>query len=207
MEVESLSPGETKAGTVAGEHRRSNGKRRIAVFLMVGLLCVGLLALLGSQILAPAQGQTNPGSNPLLGHPAPDFTLATLSSHPAPAVHLAGLKGKRVMLNFWASWCDACKQEAALLQTTWQRVQAQGVVFLGIDMQDTQSDGLNFLRTYGVTYPNVVDPNGSVTINYGVTGVPETFFLDRHGVVVQKVIGELTEQTLQSNLQAILRST
>ncbi len=191
MEVESLSPGETKAGTGAGEHRRNGGKRRIAVFLVVGLLCVGLLALLGSQILAPAQGQTNPGSSPLLGHPAPDFTLATLSSHPAPAVHLAGLKGKQVMLNFWASWCDACKQEAALLQTTWQRVQAQGVVF----------------RTFGVTYPNVVEPNGSVTINYGVTGVPETFFHDRHGVVVQKVIGELTEQTLQSNLQAILRST
>jgi len=207
MEVESLSPGETKAGTGAGEHRRNGGKRRIAVFLVVGLLCVGLLALLGSQILAPAQGQTNPGSSPLLGHPAPDFTLATLSSHPAPAVHLAGLKGKQVMLNFWASWCDACKQEAALLQTTWQRVQAQGVVFLGIDIQDTQSDGLNFLRTFGVTYPNVVEPNGSVTINYGVTGVPETFFLNRHGVVVQKVIGELTEQTLQSNLQAILRST
>ncbi len=109
------------------------------------------------------------------------------------------------MLNFWASWCDVCKAEARLLQNTWQRVQGQGIVFVGIDIQDTQSDGLSFLQTYGITYPNVVDADGSVTINYGVTGVPETFFLNRQGVIVKKVIGELTEQTLENNLQLISR--
>jgi cytochrome c biogenesis protein CcmG/thiol:disulfide interchange protein DsbE len=61
------------------------------------------------------------------------------------------------------------------------------------------------LQTYGITYPNVIDASGSVAINYGVTGVPETFFIDRHGVIVSKVIGELTAQTLQSNLQLIAR--
>ncbi len=207
MEDEGLSPAETRVETEAIGHRRSGGKRRIAVFLVVGFLCVALLALLGSQVLAPAQGTANPGSSPLIGHSAPDFTLAALSSHPAPAVHLASLKGKPVMLNFWASWCDPCKHEAALLQTTWQRVQGQGIVFLGIDFQDDHSAGLNFLHTYGITYPNVVDDTGSTAINYGVTGIPETFFLNRHGVIVSKVIGELTEQTMQSNLQMILPST
>ena len=109
------------------------------------------------------------------------------------------------MLNFWASWCDPCKQEAPLLEAMWQRVQGQGIVFLGIDFEDRQSDGLSFLQTYGITYPNVVDTDGSVAINYGVTGVPETVFIDRHGVFVHKVIGELTAQTLQSNLQLIAR--
>ncbi len=207
MEDEGLSPTQTPVESEVVGRRRSGGKRRIAVFLTVGLACVGLLALLGSQILVPAQSQTNAGISPLIGHPAPDFTLAALSSQSTPAVHLASLKGKPVMLDFWASWCVPCQHEAPLLQTTWQRVQGQGVVFLGIDFQDDHTQGLNFLHTYGITYPNVVDDSGSTAINYGVTGVPETFFLNRQGVIVSKVIGELTEQTMQSNLQGILRST
>ncbi len=207
MELESPSPGETRTETGVVEHRRSGGRRRIVVFLAVSLACVALLALLGSQILVPAQNQTNSGISPLLGHPAPDFTLASLSSGPAPAIHLASLKGKPVMINFWASWCDPCKHEAPLLQATWQHVQSQGIIFLGIDFQDNHTEGLNFLRTNGITYLNVVDDTGSTAINYGLTGVPETFFLNRRGVIVSKVTGELTQQTLQSNLQVILHST
>ncbi len=207
MEDEGLSPTHTPVESGVVGRRRSGGKRRIAVFLAVGLACVGLLALLGSQLLVPAQSQANAGISPLIGHPAPDFTLAALSSQPAAAVHLASLKGKPVMLDFWASWCVPCQHEAPLLQATWQRVQSQGIVFLGIDFQDDHTQGLNFLHTYGITYPNVVDDSGSTAINYGLTGVPETFFLNRQGVIVSKVIGELTQQTIQSNLQGILRTT
>src|SRR6266851_1558185 len=134
----------------------------------------------------PAQGQANNGISPLIGHPAPDFTLTVLSSRPAPAIHLASLKGKPVMINFWASWCVPCQQEAPLLQSTWQHVQSQGIIFLGIDFQDDHTEGLNFLHTYKITYLNVVDVTGSIAINYGLTGVPETFFLNRRGVVVSK---------------------
>jgi cytochrome c biogenesis protein CcmG/thiol:disulfide interchange protein DsbE len=211
MEIEqrlpdSTSRDETPAEKGTAGRRRSVRKRRIVVFLLVILLSASFLALLGSQVLTPAQNQGQAGdTSPLIGHPAPDFTLAVLSTHASPALHLASLKGKPVMLNFWASWCDVCKAEAPLLQNAWQRVQSQGIVFVGIDIQDTRSDGLSFLQTYGITYPNVVGASGSVTINYGVTGVPETFFLNRQGVIVKKVIGELTEQTLQSNLQLISR--
>ena len=111
------------------------------------------------------------------------------------------------MLNFWASWCVPCQLEAPLLEATWRSVQNQGVVFLGIDYQDDHTQGLNFLRTYSITYLNVADSSGATAINYGLSGVPETFFLNRQGVIVSKVIGELTRQTLQSNLQALLRST
>ncbi len=202
---------EPDAGTILPQEkvpgRRRWSRRRIIIFVMVGLLNIGLLSLLASQLLTPASQATNTATNPLLGRPAPDFTLPMLSTHPAPPLHLASLKGKPIMLNFWASWCDPCKQEAPLLENTWQRTQSQGIVFIGIDYSDTRTDGLSFLQQYGITYPNVTDTNGSVAINYGLTGVPETFFIDRHGKIVQKVIGQLTEQTLQNNLQLILRST
>ena len=203
----SLDEGETEKRVPGGKRSR---KRRITIFLLVCLLNVGLLALLWSQLLTPAQKQSNAGgtgsSSPLIGHPAPDFSLAVLSSRPASTIHLASLKGKLVMLNFWASWCVPCQHEAPLLQATWRSVQKQGVIFLGIDFQDARNDGLNFLHTYGITYLNVVDSTGATAINYGLSGVPETFFLNRQGIIVSKVIGELTKQTLQSNLQALLRS-
>lgn len=190
--------------------RKKNYKRRVIIFIIVSLVNAGLLALLWSQLLTPAQNPSSAGNtqsdSQLLGRPAPDFSLPVLSAHSSSTIRLTSLKGKPVMLNFWASWCDPCKREAPLLQATWRRVQSQGIIFLGIDFQDAQSDGLNFLRTYGITYPSVVDGTGATAINYGVSGVPETFFLNRQGIIVSKVVGQLTEQTLQSNLQALLRT-
>src|SRR5258708_33021205 len=113
MEAESLPPGKARTETGVVEHRRSGGKRRIVVFLTVSLACVALLALLGSQILAPAQSQTNSGTRPLIGHPAPDFTLEALRSRPMPSVHLASLKAKPVMLDFWASLTVHCLRESS----------------------------------------------------------------------------------------------
>jgi cytochrome c biogenesis protein CcmG/thiol:disulfide interchange protein DsbE len=207
--VEGVPANETPVEKLTEQPKRRTRRRRMLIFIAVSLLNAGLLALLASQLLVPAQnqGQTGTSSSPLIGRPAPDFTLSALSMHPAPALHLASFRGKPVMLNFWASWCDPCKHEAPLLQATWQRARSQGIVFIGVDYEDTQSDGLNFLQTYGITYANVVDSSGATAINYGVTGVPETVFIDRHGVIVHKVIGELTEQTLESNLHVLLGRT
>ena len=141
--------------------------------------------------------------SPLVGRPAPGFALTTFDGAP---LTLEAQRGKVVVVNFWASWCDPCKHEAHLLESTWQRVQSQSVVFIGVDYEDTRSEGLNFLHTYGITYANVVDSNGATAINYGVTGVPESFFIDCRGVVVHKVTGELSEQTLESNLAMLSRS-
>jgi len=203
--------GEPDAGKIRPEQqtaeKRRRSRRRVIIFVAAGLFNAGLLALLASQLLVPASQGSAASIGPLIGHPAPDFMLPLLSADPAPPIHLASLKGKPVMINFWASWCDVCRLEAPLLENTWQRTQSQGIVFLGIDYADTQSDGLNFLHQYGITYPNVTDTNGKVAINYGLTGVPETYFIDRRGIIVQKVIGELTEQTLQDNLNILLQKT
>jgi cytochrome c biogenesis protein CcmG, thiol:disulfide interchange protein DsbE len=188
---------------LTGRKKRSARRRRFIIVIAVSIINVALFALLGSQLLMPAQDQSHSANSSLEGHPAPDFTLATLNVHAAPKIELASLKGKPVMINFWASWCDTCKLEAPLLQSTCQRVQGKRVILIGIYMQYIRSDGLSFLQKYNITYLNVVDPSGAVAINYGVSGVPETIFIDRHSVVIHKVIGELTEQTLQSNIRSI----
>jgi cytochrome c biogenesis protein CcmG, thiol:disulfide interchange protein DsbE len=184
--------------------KKGSRKRSITIFIVVSLLNVGLLVFLWTQLLTPAQNAAQV-HDPLIGHPAPNFTLDALSLHPAASISLANFKGKPVVLNVWNSTCGPCVNEAPLLQSQWQHVKSQGIVFIGIDFQDTRSDGLGFLQKYGVTYPNVLDGSGSTAINYGVTGTPETIFIDRQGVVVSRVPFELTGQTLQSNLQLISR--
>src|SRR5947209_9551509 len=191
--------------------RRRSRKRSIIIFTIVSLLNVALLALLWSQLLTPAQNQASTDDNaagPLQGHPAPNFTLATLtalSTHPASTIELASFKGKPVVLNFWASSCGPCHEEAPMLQTTWQRVQSRGIVFIGIDFQDAQSDGLSFLQKYTITYPNALDPGGSTAIHYGITYTPTTFFINRQDVIVRSIPREMTELELKSSLQSLSR--
>lgn len=177
-------------------------RRRILIFCVVSLINVGLLALLLTQLLTPA---SNPVSDPLVGKSAPNFSLAMLPDSKS-TLSLSNFKGKSVVLNFWASWCDPCKQEAPLLESTWKHMQAQGknVVFLGIDFQDSSSNGKSFLRLYNITYQNAVDASGSVASAYGVTALPHTIFINQHGMVTGKVAGQLTAQVLASNLQSIL---
>jgi cytochrome c biogenesis protein CcmG, thiol:disulfide interchange protein DsbE len=190
--------------------RKRSRKRSIIIFSLVTLLNVALLAFLWTQLLSPAQNaaqgssQTNT-NDPLIGHPAPNFTLEALNLRPGSQVSLSSYKGKPIILNVWNSTCLPCMDEAHLLQSLWQKVKPQGVVFIGIDFQDVKGDGVSFLKKYAVTYQNVLDVSGSTAISYGVTATPETLFINRQGVVVSRVISELTEQSFQSNLQLITR--
>jgi cytochrome c biogenesis protein CcmG, thiol:disulfide interchange protein DsbE len=212
MENEELLPEPGEPGdapmTQGSTPRKSNTrKRRIIIFVVVSLLNAGLLALLWTQLLTPAQSRTQGTSNadPLIGQAAPNFTLAALGAREPSTISLSNYKGQPVVLNIWNSTCVPCMAEAPLLQAQSQKTHAQGVVFLGLDFQDTQGDGLHFLQQYGITYQNVLDATGSVAINYGVTGTPETFFINRRGIIVAHVVGELTAQSIQSNLRLITR--
>src|SRR5215469_10905213 len=192
--------------------KKRSRKRSIIIFSAVTLINVALLVFLWTQLLTPAQTTTQ-GSNqantndPLIGHSAPNFTLDALNVRPNMPVSLSSFKGKPVVLNVWNSTCVPCMDEAHLLQTFWKKMQPQGVVMIGIDFQDLKGDGLNFLKKYGITYQNVLDVSGSTAISYGVTATPETLFINRQGIVVSRVISELTEQSFQRNLQLITRSS
>lgn len=121
--------------------------------------------------------------------PAPALTLRRLD---APGtLSLASLRGKVVVINFWASWCVPCRDEAPLLERTWLENRAKGLVVLGVDANDYTADARRFVRKYGLTYPIVLDPHGSTLGHWGVPGLPTTFVVDRQGRVVAKVLGGL----------------
>src|SRR5579883_3561545 len=119
--------------------QKSKSRRKMLIFWAVSLFNVGLLVLIWTQLLTPA---SHPVSNSLIGHPAPDFSLAALRPQSGKnTLSLADFKGRPVVLNFWASWCEPCKEEAPLLESAWQQMQAQGkdVVFLGVDYQEASN--------------------------------------------------------------------
>ena len=130
---------------------------------------------------------------PTIGGPAPSFSLNRVD---APGkLELASLRGKPVVLNFWASWCVPCKGEATMLEQAWQQYRKQGVVFVGVDYHDVTSDARRFLAHHGVTYPSVQDGSGSIADRYGVSAVPETYFIDRRGRLVgTHIVGTVVNQ-------------
>lgn len=141
---------------------------------------------------------------PLEGRTAPDITAPLLNGAPGQMFHLTALKGKPVVVNFWASWCDPCTEEMPRLQTAYQTYQRQGVEFLGIAIFDSSDNARPFLQKYGVTYPAVLDSAGATTVDYGIASPPFTVFIGRDGKVVSKVAGGVSKEQLDSNIQALL---
>ena len=138
---------------------------------------------------------------PVVGSAAPDFTAAYLEDQ--GALKLSSLRGKPVLLNFWASWCPPCKDEAPLLEDAYAEYR-DDVEFVGIDIRDARDDAIEFVETYGVTYPQVRDEALRIYTQYGLTGQPESFFIDQDGIVVQHVKGPLTESSLYQYLEVLV---
>ena len=134
---------------------------------------------------------------------APDFDLPLLDG--MGRVVLSSLRGKAVVLNFWASWCIPCKEEAPRLQAAWERWRDRGVVFVGVDAQDFRSDARRFAARYGLTYPIVHDGKGSTLGRFGVSGFPETWFVDREGRLVgERVQGPVSAAQLDDDIRLAL---
>jgi len=151
---------------------------------------IGVAALLGLLIWKVAFGRTTGAADELaagkLVH-APAFTLDRLDRDGQLGV--GDLRGKAVVVNFWASWCVPCRDEAPVLQKTYERYRDQGLVVLGVDVNDFRQDARRFMKRYGLSYPVVYDGKGSTVGKWGVRGFPETFFVDRTG----KLVGERIE--------------
>ena len=170
---------------------------KLAAQLAAVALVAALLGLLIWKIV------TREHATAAIRKPAPAFTLPRLDR--PGTLSLASLRGKVVVLNFWASWCDPCKHETPLLEKAWNRYRARGLVVVGIDgSDDFSSDARTFMRKYGMTYPAVRDRRFSAVTHYGVTGYPETFFVNRRGTLIGHVAGPVDSDDLESRIQEAL---
>lgn len=160
----------------------------LAVLAVVGLLVFGLVSK-GSSGVA-------------LGEAAPNSPLPRLGSGGEGS--LAEYRGRWVLVNFWASWCEPCKEEAPVLERFQRQHGGPGFTVLGIDSRDLTSDGLDFVRRYGLSYPQLRDGDGAAAHDFGTTGVPENFLVDPRGKVRLLVRGPVDEEYLQSNVAPFL---
>ena len=167
-----------------------------------------LLGLLGWAITAPETGPRG-GSNlgfsslDLEGREAPDFALQDLDGQ---TVLLSDHRGKVVMVDFWASWCPSCRQEASHLVELYEEYQPRGVEFVGVAIWDYPDDLRSYIDEFGVQYANALDRKGTVAIDYGVVATPEKFFIDREGNIVRKFVGPTSPDLIRQQLDQLLES-
>ena len=169
--------------------------RRIIITLAVLLPLIGILAYGFSR-------DPRYINSPLIGRPAAPFAVTLFDGK---KLSLDDLKGKTVFLNFWASWCPPCRAEARDLEAAWQTFKDGDVLFLGIDIQDTDEDARAYLKEFNVTYPNGRDLSGKVAVDYGVWGIPETFFIDPQGQITYKHVGSLGSALITAKLDEARR--
>ena len=173
------------------------GAQALSVALVVGLLALLIWKVAHQTGSANVAAEVGKGKKPV----APDFTLPRLDGD--GTLSLAGYDGKPRVINFWASWCGPCRDEAPLLQDAARTFKGRLVV-LGVDYQDFTGDARKFVRNFGLTYPIGRDGNGSLLPRWGVTGAPESFFIDRTGKVVAHVPGAVTKETLAAGIRKAL---
>jgi cytochrome c biogenesis protein CcmG/thiol:disulfide interchange protein DsbE len=184
-------------------------KRRLSPPVVVAL--VGVVALLGLLTYGVVASGPDRGFEQALARgekiPAPAFRLDRLSGGGRGT--LADYRGKVVVLNVWASWCDPCREESPLLQRWHKRMSRDGGgTVLGIVALDASSDARDFIREYGLTYPMLRDPDASVVQgDWGVAGYPETFVIDRRGRIVALARGPVDEEWMRTEVEPLLERT
>lgn len=165
----------------------------VGVVIIVGLIVGGLVLATGDRVDWTADRQ-----RPI----APDFTAQTLDG---ATVRLSDLRGRPVVLNFWASWCGPCRVEARDLEAAWQAYRDQGVVFLGVNTSDSEGGARQYIEEFGLTYPSIQDTSADLSRVYGAGALPTTVFIDREGRVAGRRMGVLRASALAARVEELLR--
>ncbi len=186
--AEGTLPQETTAAPE--QEARSMRWGRIVVWAVVALIIV----FLAFGLIQAFQSQPTEGV-------APDFTMET---YDGGSITLSDLRGQVVVINFWASWCGPCAEEAPDLQQAWEDYRDQGVMFIGVDYVDSEEKGLAYIERFGITYPNGADLGTKISDLYHIRGVPETFVINREGEITYFAMQPLTYQQIASEIEKAL---
>lgn len=168
--------------------------------LLLGLVWIALSA--ETDKTAPTRQMAAPQK----GFLAPDFSLPQMESE--SAVTLSDLRGRVIVVNFWASWCPPCKAEMPAMQKIYTAYQSQGLIVLAVNstVQDSQNSAADFAKQNNLTFPILLDLNGKATRQYAIRSLPTTFFIDRDGVIREIVIGgPMSEALLQTRVEDLLK--
>ena len=141
--------------------------------------------------------------SPLIGKPAPEFSLPALDGD-GENLGSADFTGRPYVVNFWASWCAPCREEAPALESFYRTWSSQGVGMVGIVYSDSPDEARAFREEFGLTYPQVTDPGGVTAIDFGVFGIPETYVVDERGIVMAKIAGAVSAGTLDEVLARVV---
>ncbi|NTW12825.1 MAG: TlpA family protein disulfide reductase [Anaerolineales bacterium] len=171
--------------------------------VIIWVFLAGLLVIVAMGLNRAQQGTIQPGQV------VDDFTLPLFSGYEYEGkseVQLDDFRGKVVVINFWASWCKPCEQEAADLQRAWEAYEPTGdVIFLGVDYVDTEPEARVYLKKFGITFPNGPDLATRISQYFRIKGVPETYFIDRDGVLHYVQVGPFTSlQQIQNIIDPML---
>ena len=169
------------------------GRKRIGIIVAFALI----LALLGLLAWGLRKVQAGPRDSGM----APDFTITDFDRRTAT---LSKLRGQVVIVNFWASWCPPCREEAAYLEATWRKYKDKGVIFIGVDYVDTEKEALAYIKEFDITYINGPDIGTRAAQAYNIKGVPETYYVAKNGELRGVHIGPLKSPQLDEKIEELL---
>lgn len=205
------SPDQTPQTDAPASDAPASGRRRLLFFLLSMTPVLAIIALL---FWGQFRSDDNPGG--VLVHEESSESQVLVRLAPwfggydrvsGERVDLDDLRGRVVMVDFWSSWCVACRVEAADLAQVYREYDNADVEFVGIAVWDRPGDADEHIERYDVTYLNVLDPRGTMAVSYGVRGVPEKFFLDTEGRIIRKLIGPVSAEELRGILDGLLAAS
>ena len=183
--------------------QKNSKKLKATVIFLLAILIAGFTMFLAIGVMGTTTATSRSGKE-LVGKKAPSFVAPKVGGQ---LVSLENYKNKPLVLNFWASWCPPCRDETPGMERIWRKYEDQGVVILGINVQDGEKEAERYISEFGVTFSNALDLDGSITVDYGVTGLPVTFFIDNDSVVTGRWVGSISEDRLDNWVSNLIFST